>query len=185
MKKVLFFSFAIFCLYSCGLKNYSIDGMVADKALNGKKIFINERINGVWTTLDSTLIDDGKFNFEGVADSAKIVYLSYEYPADNSVRQAFVFENGKLNVSIDSTGFMVVKGTPQNDLLQSYQDKKNAFYKKYDAFIAANEVSGKRKEQELAFANGQEKLNQEEVDIDKSFATEHVNTLAGTYVFVN
>lgn len=185
MKKVLFFLFTILCLYSCAPKDYSIEGSVADKALNGKKIFIKERINREWTVVDSASIADRKFSFKGVIDSVRIVYLAYEYPVGNKVRQAFVFENGKLTASIDTTGFMIIKGTPQNDLLQSYQDEKNIFYQKADKFLATTQDGVKTKEQALALSKDQEKLNKEEVSIDKKFATEHVNTLVGTHVFVN
>jgi peroxiredoxin len=62
--------------------------------------------------------------------------------------------------------------------------KKMFFTKKYDAFLAANQDSMKTK-QALDLSKEQEKLKQEEVDIDKKFATEHVNTLVGTHVFVS
>jgi len=97
-----------------------------------------------------------------------------------------VLENGKLTVAIDSIGFMIIKGTAQNDLLQTYQDEKNVFNKKVDAFykVADNDTS-KTKEQQDAYAKEEAALNKEEVSIDKKFATEHINTLVGTHVFIN
>ena len=185
MKKVLFFLFTVLCLYSCGAKEFRIDGTVADKGMNGKTIFIKERINREWKVLDSTIIMDGKFSFKGIADTAKIAYLAFVYPEGNKVRQAFVLENGKLTAVVDSTGFIVLKGTAQNDLLQTYQDSKNIFNKKADAFYKANNDTVKTKEQELAFAKGEEELTKEEVSIDEKFATDNVNTLVGTHVFMN
>jgi len=129
MKKILFFLFAILVFSACTPSGFTIQGTVDDKALNGKTIFIKERINREWIALDSTIIDNGKFSFHGISDSAKISYLTYDFPADNRIRQAFVLENGKLKTTIDTTGFMVIRGTTQNDLLQSYQDEKNEFYK--------------------------------------------------------
>jgi thiol-disulfide isomerase/thioredoxin len=185
MKKVFYFIFATLCLCSCEPKEFTIEGTVADKALNGKTIYIKERINREWVVLDSTVIESGKYSFKGICDTAKIAFLSYVYPEGNKVRQAFVLENGKITVAIDSTGFMEVKGTAQNDLLQTYQNEKNVFNKKAEAFYKASIDTAKTKEQELAFAKEEKKLNEEEVRIDKKNATEQVNTLVGSYVFMN
>jgi thiol-disulfide isomerase/thioredoxin len=185
MNKVLFYLLAVLTLYSCGAKDFTIEGVVSDKGLNGSKIYVKERINREWTVLDSSTIENNKFVFKGVCDTAQIAYLVYVYPTDNKVRQAFVLENGKLTVAIDSTGFITIGGTPQNDLFQTYQNEKNAFNKKAEAFYKANNDSTKTPEQSLAFAKEEEKLTKEEVSIDKKFATDHVNTLVGTHVFMN
>lgn len=185
MKKTVLFLFVILSIYSCRNSSFSIQGSVENKALNGKTIFIKERVNSVWKTTDSTLIENQKFAFKGACDTARIAYLAYEYPAGNKVRQAFVLENGKLTAVIDTTGFMVIKGTQQNDLLQTYQDEKNAFNKKSEAFYKLYKDSVKTPEQETAIAKETEKLNVEKIGIDKKFATEHVNTLVGTHVFLN
>jgi len=80
---------------------------------------------------------------------------------------------------------MEVKGTAQNDLLLSYQNEKNVFNKKVEAFYKANSDTAKTKDQEFAFAKEEEKLNKEEVSIDMKFATDNVNTLIGSHVFMN
>ncbi|MDR3651662.1 MAG: TlpA disulfide reductase family protein [Paludibacter sp.] len=185
MKKILLFSLTVLCMMSCNNSNFTITGKVDSQKLNGKTIFIKERINREWITIDSTIIENNKFNFKGVSDTAKIAYLTYEYPVNKHVRQAFVLENGKITVAIDTAGFMVINGTSQNDLLQTYQNSKNAFNQKADSYYKAHNDSVKTPEQEIAFSNEIDKLNQEEVSIDKKFATEHINTLVGNYVFMN
>ena len=185
MKKIVLFILVVLCISSCKNSTYTIHGSVDNKGLNGKTILIKERINREWQTIDSTVIENQNFAFKGACDSSKIVYLVYEYPATNKVRQAFVLENGNITAEIDTAGFMVIKGTSQNDLLQTYQDEKNAFNKKSEAFYASHKDSLKTPEQELALSKETEKLNQEEVSIDKKFATEHVNSLVGTFVFMN
>lgn len=185
MKKVLFLLFTAICLCACGAKEFTIDGTVTDKGLNGQTIFIKERINREWIVLDSAVIENGKFAFKGAADTAKIAYLSYVYPEDKKVRQAFVLENGKLTVAIDTAGFMVIKGTSQNDMFQPYQDSKNDFNKKLEAFYKANNDTAKTPAQKEAFSKQEKELGAEEVAIDKKFATEHVNTIIGTHVFIN
>ena len=80
---------------------------------------------------------------------------------------------------------MIIKGTSQNNLLQTYQNDKNTFNKKAETYYNTNNDSLKTPEQEMAFSKQIEKLNQEEVAIDKKIATDHVNTLVGTHVFMN
>jgi hypothetical protein len=186
MKKIVLLLFVGICISSCKNSTFTIHGSVDNKEMNGKTIFIRERINREWKTIDSTKIESQNFAFKGICDSSKIVYLVYEYPATNKVRQAFVLENGNITASIDTTGFMVIKGTSQNDLLQTYQDEKNAFNKKSEAYFKTQKDFIKTPELEMAFSKeATEKLNQEEVSIDKKFATDHVNTLVGTHVFMN
>lgn len=185
MKKIVLFILVVLCVFSCKNSTFTIHGSVDNKALNGKTIFIKERINRVWKTIDSTVIVNQNFAFKGQCDTAKIAYLAYEFPAANKVRQAFVLEGGHLTATVDTAGFMVIKGTRQNEILQTYQDEKNAFAKKSDAFYNSHKDSVKTPEQKMAFSKEQDKLNQEEAAIDKKFATEHVNTLVGTHVFMS
>ena len=185
MKRILSVLFTALCFFSCSTSDYTIEGSVQDKALNGTTIFIKERINREWISQDSTIIENEKFTFKGVSDSVKIVHLAYEFPKGKKVRQAFVLENGKLTAAIDSTGYMFIKGTSQNNLLQSYQDEKNTFYKKAENFSNTHKDSIKTTEQQLAYAKEENKLNSEEVSIDKKFATKNVNTIVGNFVFTN
>jgi len=185
MKKIVLFIFVAFCISSCKNSTFTIHGSVENKELNGKTVFIKERINREWITIDSTIIENQNFAFNGKCDTAKITYLVYEFPETNKVRQAFVLENGNITAVIDTTGFMVIKGTKQNDLLQTYQDEKNIFNKKSEAFYKSHKDSLKSPDQSMLFSKEVEKLNQQEVSIDKKFATEHVNSLVGTHVFMN
>ena len=185
MKKIAFLLFAALCVCSCKNSTFTIHGSVDNKGLNGKTIFIRERINREWENIDSTVIMNQNFAFKGICDTAKIAYIGYEFPAGNKVRQVFVVENGNLTAVVDSTGFMVIRGTRQNDLLQTYLDEKNTFNKKSKVFFKSHKEQVKTPEQEIAFSKETEKLNQEEKSIDIKFATENVNTLIGTHVFMN
>ncbi len=185
MKKLVLALFTVLCVYSCKNSTFTITGSVDKQELNGKTVFIKERINREWKTIDSTVIENQKFAFKGTIDSVKMAFIVYEFPEHKRVRQAFVLEGGKITVSVDTTNFMTVKGTAQNDLLQTYQDDKNAFNKRTEAYYKSHKDSLKTPEQKAAFDKEMDKLNKEEVTIDKKFATEHVNTLVGTHVFTN
>lgn len=185
MRNIYFIIFIVFFMSSCTPKNYNIDGVVDNKELDGTTIFIKERINRVWISIDSTKIENGKFTFQGISDTAKIAYLVYEFPKDNRTRQAFILENGKLKVSIDTTGFMIFMGTKQNELLQNYQNSKNDFYIKTELINKSFKDSLKTESGRLEFDKIVEKQLLEEVNIDKIFALNHINTLVGAFVFMN
>jgi thiol-disulfide isomerase/thioredoxin len=185
MKKIILFSFIALCAISCKNTNFTITGSVNNKDLNGKTVFIKERINREWKVIDSTVVENSNFEFKGVSDTAKITYLVYELPAGNRVRQAFVLENGNLSIVIDTTGLIVLKGTIQNELLQTYQNEKNTYNKKVETFYKTHKDSLKTPDQKIAFSKELDKLNKEEISIDKKFSTEYVNSLVGTHVFMN
>lgn len=185
MKNLLIIFISILYFYSCTPKEYTIEGNVNNEALNGTTIFLKERINRVWTSIDSTVIENQKFIFKGVSDSAKIAYIAYEFPADNRVRQPFVLENGKLTVSIDTTGFMIFKGTVQNDLLQTYQNEKIVISKKAEEYYKEQSDSSTSVEKRLSISKKLENLNKQEIQKDIKYSIENVNTLVGTHIFMN
>ncbi len=185
MKKIVFILITTLCINSCTKPSFKITGSVDNQTLNGKTIFIKERINREWKSIDSTKIENQKFSFKGKNDTSRIVYLVYSNQENKRVRQAFVLENAEISVSVDSSNYMTFKGTPDNELLQQYQDQKNAFNKKSEGFYSTFKNSNKTPCLRAAFDKKQDELNAEEVSIDKNFAIKHVNTLVGTHVFVN
>lgn len=185
MKNLLIIFISILCFYSCTPKGYTIEGKVNNKALNGTTIFLKERINRVWTSIDSTVIENQKFIFKGVSDSAKIAYIAYEFPTENRIRQPFILKNGQLTVSIDTTNFMIFDGTDQNDLLQTYQNVKITFSNKAEELFKEQNDSSNSVEKRLSITKELESLNKEEIQLDIKYSTENVNTLVGTHIFMN
>ena len=184
MKKLLSILFAGICFFSCTNTKFEING-TADKKMDGTTVFLKQRINRVWTSMDSVVVKDGKFAFNGVADTAKIAYISFVFPAKNKVRQAFILENGKISVAIDTTGILKFSGTKLNDALQVYQNGKNEFNKKAEIVYKAAEDTTLTPEKQTELNAKIADLEREEVSIDKKFAISNINTLAGTFIFTN
>ncbi|MDD3321727.1 MAG: TlpA disulfide reductase family protein [Paludibacter sp.] len=185
VKKLLFILISTLYIYSCTTTDYVINVKVEDAALNGTTVFLKERINREWNTIDSAVISNQTFEFKGIADTAKIAYLTYEFPEKNLVRQEFVLENAKITVNIDSTGFMVFSGSKQNVLLQNYQNDKNVVYTAEEKNYLAQKDSTVSKEQKVSLEKEMEDLYAQEVKIDKSYATTNINTLVGNHIFMN
>ncbi len=183
MKKAIFTLLSIILLLSCSTSKYKIEGSTQDAELNGQTVFIKERINRVWISTDSIKIEHGRFVFEGVNDSAKIAYIYCELPSGEHIRQPFVFENGNIDIVIDSLGTLSIQGTPQNDLLQTYQNEKQRLYERADTIYKTFSDSTSKPEEKKKAEAEIEKLNKEEVAIDIKYSTENVNTIVGSFIF--
>lgn len=180
MLKYLFVILSV-CLFACSPKEFTVEGTFESRELDGKPVFIKERINREWAVIDSAMVQNGRFVFSGVADSARIVYLTFTDPAGKNLRRAFIIENGKLSLHVDSAFFMTVKGTSQNELLQQYQDKKQVFVLKAKELADVAKDSTRQSD-----ATSQlEQLEADETAYDREFAAQHINTMAGTFAFIN
>ena len=184
MKRVVFYLFITALLYSCTSSKYKIEGKTQNVTLDGQTVFLKERINREWISVDSAKVENGSFKFEGTCDSARVAYLYVELPSGEKLRQPFVFENGHIEVIVDSLGD-TFSGTEQNDLLQAYQNEKNDFYKKAEVVYNQSNDSNITSEQKDKLTKQLNDLSKEEVSIDLKFSLTNVNSIAGTHVFMS
>lgn len=104
---------------SCSRK-YKIEGSSSVTSLDGKMLFLKTLQNGDWVTIDSAEVVHGLFKMNGSADSVVMVTLYM----NNEGIMPLVLENGKIEVSI-SNSQLLAKGTPLNDKLYEFIDKRN------------------------------------------------------------
>lgn len=108
-------------LTSCD-KKYKIEGSSSITSLDGKMLFLKAFHDGKWINVDSAEVVHGLFKMKGRADSAMLVTL---YMDDEGI-MPLVLEKGKAEVSITNSQ-LEVKGTPLNDALYEFLNKRNAF----------------------------------------------------------
>lgn len=191
MKKYSFLLsvFSALVLLGCGNKNQvTITGTSEDESLNGQYIYLQERIEREWITLDSAKIDNGKFSFQGLSDSSRIAYFRVlPVGANNPFVREFVYEKGNINVNIDKDGFFTIKGTVENDALQTYAEAENVIVKKMEEFEKSltEDVETADSVKSRLYAEMNDKLTDELKDISTKFAKEKANTIAGVHVFLN
>lgn len=183
MKKILFYLLSVTFILSCAPNSYKIEGEIQIRELSGQTILIKERINRIWTSLDSVKIENGAFHFRGKCDSAKIAFLCFELPSGEKVRRPFVLENGKIEVLIDTLNNIKFQGTEQNEILQKYFSEKKDFYINAENTYKALSDSSLQPSQKDELEKEVKKLEIKEVAIDIKYATDYVNSIAGTYVF--
>ncbi len=118
LTSILYSALAI-VLVSCQSKSYKISG-VAEGLADGDTLFItSDMLNG--TPSDTIVIQNGKFSYEGTADST---CLSMVYSAEkNEINAAFIKEPGQITISLSEVpGGSRVGGTPCNDEWQRLND---------------------------------------------------------------
>jgi peroxiredoxin len=184
MRKIVFAVLISGLLYSCTSENYKINGTSDIAELNGKTIYIKENIDELSTTIDSTTISNGSFTFDGKADSARIVYLYCDMPTGEVLLNPFVLENGKITINLNA-GLIKIGGTPQNDILQQYNDKKKEITaeakKTYNQLSDTTLTEAQKKATEAKLMTFDKKMTLTDI----KFSTENVNSLVGTYIFTS
>ena len=134
MNKLFLFLIAVLICFSCTSKGeYTIKG-TASKDLDGKQVYLlNQREDGV-ESIDSTMINGGKFSFKGMQEAPALYIISLNKPgdSDNPVFQAVLIESGKISVNISNDGIKV-SGTPANNAYQKNVDAIAVLYKKEEA----------------------------------------------------
>jgi peroxiredoxin len=182
MKKLICFAAIIAITFACKPTAYKIEGTVNQPELNGKYVFIKERINRIWTNIDSAKIENRKFAFEGVCDSARVVFIVVEKSDGESIREPFVFENGDIKIHIDKSG-VTAEGTEQNNILQKYLIIKNSFYAKaeevYKSFNDSTATQADKAAIDAKMADFEKIIKANDIQ----YATENANTVVGNYIF--
>ncbi len=108
----------LFALTSCS-KSYKITGVSSVSSLDGKMLFLKVAQNGKWVAVDSAEVIHGEFAMKGCVDSVQMVSLFMD---DENI-MPMVLEGGNIEISISNTK-LTVKGSPLNDKLYTFVDKK-------------------------------------------------------------
>lgn len=179
---ILPFVLLVVTLTSCSRK-YKIDGNSSITSLDGKMLFLRMLQGGQWKTIDSAEVVHGLFKMEGPVDSVMMVTL---YMDDDGI-MPLILEKGKVTVTI-SNSQLEAKGTPLNDALYEFIDKRNAMEVKLD------ELDRKEARMVLDGANLEEvraQLSKEaETLVDemntyvKGFITDNYENVLGPSVFM-
>lgn len=130
MKKISLLFITALVLISCqNSKNYKITGTVADPAYEGKYVYVQEMMQNQMVSVDTTLVTDGKFTFEGSADSTVLRFIALDETVNpqRPSRVLAVIEPGTLLVQFDSIS--TVSGTPLNDAYMTFREEQDKIRK--------------------------------------------------------
>lgn len=116
----IFFAFSLLAVFASCTSKYKINGESSISSLDGKMLFLKTLQDGELVNIDSAEVIHGLFKMSGAIDSTEMVMLFM----DDEVIMPVVLERGKIKVRIDNTELRV-SGTPLNDILYTFFDKKN------------------------------------------------------------
>ncbi|MDL2266091.1 AhpC/TSA family protein [Parabacteroides sp. OttesenSCG-928-G07] len=120
MKKLLYLTAFVLFLVSCADNSgFKITGDVSNPSFEGSSVYLYEYGTNIF--VDSTVVENGKFVFEGAQEIPVLHYIRFNEGASQSAATGmnpayspvFVLENGKLAATLTETPY--VTGTPEND----------------------------------------------------------------------
>lgn len=167
--------------------NFKITGSVSDNSLDGEYIYLQEIRENKLVNLDSVIVKEGTFSFQGITDSAVIRELNF-HNADSHVINplVFVLEPGNMKAYIDTTSYMT--GTQENDALYNYNKEQRQFARKlekvmeeYQNMTAENQMTDSLL---LSFQGRYDVINTELNTLAYDFILKNYDSVAGALVFL-
>jgi len=190
MKKIIFsLALTVLALTGCKQNGYRISGTFDNPKQDSISVILSERMNREWKDLDSVKVTNGTFAFQGKLDSVKVGYLRIKTPSGEENIGSFILEPGNIKVRIDSTSFVFITGTPQNEILSKYfiaekalNQKSDVIFKKYFPNGEETKISDDAKE---AFSSELKTVENELHQLAYQYCVNQVNTLVGSHIFMN
>ncbi|MBP1613888.1 MAG: resA 8 [Bacteroidetes bacterium] len=181
MKKIIYlFAATALGLASCtGNKGYTVKGTV-EGAADGDTVFLQERADRQFNKLDTAIIKDGTFAFEGVQDSTVNRYLTYAKGEEQLIMDFFL-ENGKIEVKLGKEDDSAT-GTPSNNAYQEFRAQLNAINKKQSAIYESmgdTTLTDKQKEAKIKEMNG---LESEMMTTIKAGIEKNISNTVGVFL---
>lgn len=172
----------VITLSSCG-HSYKVDGTTSVSYMDGKTLYLKVLKNDKWVNMDSAQVVHGTFTMKGSIDSIMVASLYM----DNESLMPVVMESGTIKIEITDND-MKVSGTPLNEKLYTFIDKKNQLESK------AQDLDH---EETQMMMNGQDAnniqmtMNQRKDSLQnaltglvKGFITDNYNNALGPTVFI-
>lgn len=134
MRKFSILLMTAIVLISCQSgKNYKITGTVADPAYEGTNVYVQEMKANEMLPVDTAVVTDGKFTFEGVADSTVLRFIALDESVNpqKPSRVLAVLEPGNIQVNFDSV--ITVSGSKLNDVYSVFRKEQDGIRKEIRA----------------------------------------------------
>lgn len=180
MKYLFIGVFALLCLFACQSNDskYIIEGTLPSTQQDGEWIYLAPMENASIENIDSTRIENARFSFQGTGEEMKVLRMRI------LLRLKFqellvVTEPGVTSVRIDSISS--ASGTPQNDALQHWKDRKQeADGESYALWTALKTCSP---EDSIRIKQAWDSLRIETQAFNYTFMKEHINQTVGKFLY--
>lgn len=184
MKKLTYLVIAATALGMVSCNNakpgYIVTGTV-EGAVDGDTVFLQEFSNSPYNKLDSAIIKNGTFTFEGVQDSAVYRYIAYS-KGDETLMMDFFLENGKIDIALTSNSDLA-KGTPNNDTYQVIREQINGLSQKEAAIYDEMGDTTLTDEQRQAKQKELDLIEEEYIQTIKDAVQKNITNAVGIQMF--
>lgn len=145
MKRIFTYILLLLAVTACNNNEYKINGLYPD-APDGTKVYL-ALLDESFTYIDSTVVDNGRFTFEGRQDTPVVRMLLSSIALEGG---PIVLENKKINVKLK---YGIQRwGSPLNDDLQMFFDERGTMSHRIEsavAYIASNKNMGEAQRDSL------------------------------------
>lgn len=187
-------------LAGCSTKpGYTIQGTVANPALDGNYVYLCDLNGRNNSPLDSALVQNGSFTLEGVQSSPLLAQLKFNKEVIDPAGQpkdkrmygtgenykfsiVFVLENAPIQVELDTVSS--VSGTPENDALQGFLSGIDRI--RQEAAPLNEKISNFKnlpKEEQKAVEAEYDRFMEKRADLAEQYIAANTDNLSGGYVF--
>ena len=121
-------------MWSCQNATFTIKGIVIDPDFEGANVYLQERTDDDFVTLETTNVQNGTFTFTGMADENALRLISLgDANVRNRNRTSLLLERGTINVTFDDV--IMVSGTRINTAFNEHQRKERELARKTQVII--------------------------------------------------
>lgn len=121
---------------------------------NGKKVFVEIQDENGFTTKDTGVVENGKFELKGITKEIDLGFVRIE---NENISLPIILENGKITVEIkiDTIQNSTIGGTKNNEKFQSFNDNSKIIARKIGKFkeLNANRIKEAKKVNDTATVN--------------------------------
>ena len=189
MAKTISCMLVIFMTVACNRgdkQEFEIYGKVTGADMEGSLIYLAGLEGNTLVYADSTVISDSTFVFTGIQDKPQIKFLiPLRGVHPTYVPRPFILENGRIGATISDSG-MYVSGTPLNDELNKYRQKKIEFDSKKAALHATYRDSLQKmtKEKENSFLEQYKSIEKAESEYIVDVVDKNNDNVLGGYILL-
>ena len=190
MRKLLFLFISAGFILSCqNNKSFTISGTVTDKAYEGTNVYVQEMTDDAMLGVDTLVVTNGSFSYEGVADSAVLRFISLDGTINPQLenRIPVLIEPGKITLQFDSV--VTVKGTKVNETYTDFRLKQRDLVKSIrgvmEQYNNANAEGRMTDSLEAEINSSYDRISAELTDLNFNFVKENIGNELGKYAFLS
>ena len=183
MKKIVYlFAAGTMALAACTSEPaYKISGTIEGVA-DGEYVFLQEAKGRELIKLDSAVVSNGAFEFNGRQDVAVNRYITYNAEGKRKMADFFL-ENGNITIVLGEENS--VSGTANNDIYQAYKKEAGALNKEMRALYQKSKEEGLTEEQNAEIEKQYEEVSNKLETLTFNTIDTNITNAVGIHLWPN